>query len=741
MPRPRIFARRVPLVLSVLLLATLLTGTALWKANLLKPWIQARVVEFYARKIQPSLPFRIESARVDAGWREFLKGRIHGLELRIRWRQFRLSLNGPIEIHSAKGAYVLSYQPEIRALEPVSASLPANAKFDLDVPASLDRLDSIALDLNAPALLPPLFPGLELRGISAQAEWNAQSSGLSLQARLGELGWESPEGRSARAQGLALRAQGSWQWSPARLAPGLSARLSADGVEILDGETYLDLPSRGLPIELRLEDESVEVRAPHLEARVSAQGAQWKLQDIDLPRTLAALLAATSSSGGLLGAWTAPLRGIQAYKGTIRSSGKLRWGSASERPEYNGSFEIHDATIGSHRHAALASGVRLRLTRINSREGVAGSVRAEALAVRRLRGSLGETPLRWNPDGRIEIGEGARLPLRVDSLTKADVTPIRGKMGRAYELSTALDLEIPRIDELASRLCVKGRIPPGSAQARFPRIEFSPGVIDPEGETRLELFGGRLRVSEIGIFDLSSPVPEVDFTAELEDVRLDQLGAWMNFGEMDGVLNAHARDVVFQSWLPTQYDFRIEAAPARGKRDIVFSPEAMRNVATLVSGHDFSEVPRFAKWLVFGWPSRVFGGYDVDYAGFSLFSREGLILLETLDPPDPYNPKNPLSEHYILKGTRFKIPLKSRRYPFIVDATAMSNYARTLFATLDRIARPKNPIPKNPGEDPTHATRPESETDCDPGSPERVRLLLRDGERELPGKRRSASHR
>src|SRR6185437_3503957 len=111
----------------------------------------------------------------------------------------------------------------------------------------------------------------------------------------------------------------------------------------------------------------------------------------------------------------------------------------------------------------------------------------------------------------------------------------------------------------------------------------------------------------------------------MDGVRLDELGAWSGFGEMDGMLRAYAHDVVMQAWLPTQYDFSFQAVPY-SRPKLVFSPEAMKNVARLVAADAIDRLPGIVKWLAFGWPRRTFGGYDLYFFGVNLFSRDGKIL-------------------------------------------------------------------------------------------------------------------
>jgi hypothetical protein len=234
----------------------------------------------------------------------------------------------------------------------------------------------------------------------------------------------------------------------------------------------------------------------------------------------------------------------------------------------------------------------------------------------------------------------------------------------------------------------------------LPKIELAPSVTDLTGYVRADLFGGTIQVDEMGMFNFLTPVPEFDFNLMLNGIDLHQLGDWVNFGEMDGTLSAYAHDVVFQSWLPTQYDFEIKVNPLHHS-DVVFSPTAMKNFARLFTKEGIDNIPGYAQWLAFGWPSALLGGYDIDYAGVHIRSEDGYIHLETLDPVTDADPYNSHQKHFILYGKRFKIPLKSSRYPLILDAPAFGNFVHHMIGDIENLAKNKkgDTTHENPSEE------------------------------------------
>ena len=165
------------------------------------------------------------------------------------------------------------------------------------------------------------------------------------------------------------------------------------------------------------------------------------------------------------------------------------------------------------------------------------------------------------------------LPLKLGKLIGGFELPEKKGDPIHYDFDTSLGLEATELSSLAHNFCVSNdHIPPAQLIADFPTINLTPGTIDPSGSFKVQLFKGTIELSEIGLYDLDTKVPEVDFDLDIDGVRLDQLGDWAGFGEMDGSLQAHAHDVVFQGWLPTQYDFKFEAKPLN-KRKSIFSPK------------------------------------------------------------------------------------------------------------------------------------------------------------------------
>jgi hypothetical protein len=283
------------------------------------------------------------------------------------------------------------------------------------------------------------------------------------------------------------------------------------------------------------------------------------------------------------------------------------------------------------------------------------------------------------------------------------VGPIDASFSSAedYAVRTSLKIDPVDIGFIGRTFCLPSeRLPPANLKVDFSQIDLSPGVVDPTGKMAIDLFKGKIELNDIGVYDLSTDVPEIDLDIDWKDIDLQTMGDWSKFGEIKGTLEGYAKDVVFQSFLPTQYQFYVQVSPLdRSKKNgyVEFSPEAMKNFVKIFTGENLDEqIPGIAGWVMFGWPSHFFGGYDVQYAGISLESSDGTIVVQTLDPAEVVKDTQ---KHFILNGPRFKMPIRSSNYPLVVDATAMSNFVHQMFTRFSSLK----------GDTETH-----EETHCEP---------------------------
>jgi hypothetical protein len=637
--------------------------------------LQRRLIREAIARIQPGFPMRIEEVEVDSSWSH--------LSFHLRQGDWDLGFSGALDFHSSwTGSDLLEvhYAPE------------------LVVTHGRDRFEKLPLDLRT-KIAQDFSRASELRLESAPSEWS--HAGIHFKAPHLVLDWQGGVAKvSFDASSLEYRDEVSVPGVSMRgtLWPTLSLDVQAQETEALLGDTYLDLPLQKLPLHLETKldpsdlahPKSVGLSLPRLQltlrpgAHNRILSAHWKATDLNIP-TLARELVKSSPF--------AALSGYEFKKGTIESEGDLTL-DLRGKPQYaiRGRVRAIGVALRAPGLQAAARGVELDLPlELDSRTGHMASQGASLAIVRfgfrGFRGSLARTRILYDSP-KLEI---AKPGLTIDGIP-LQLGAIQGSLkGASFELQTSLDLAATPIEPLIRQACVNHRVPTSQLELHFSRLKLANGTIDPTGAVTVHAFGGQATLKGIGLYELDSEVPEVFLDADWSGFQLAQIGRYLHIGKMGGTVEGHAHDVLVQGWLPTQFDFKMQALPLKTHKwdsdGIVMSPHSLLNLIKILTGEKL-KLPGILRSLYFGKLYALTGGYDLRYAGISLFSRNGSILLQTLDPPDVLQTEN--GKHFVLYGRRVKMPIRSSKYPVVLDSTALGNFIRKLSSNAEQVLKTKD---------------------------------------------------
>lgn len=690
----------------------------------IREYIYQKVFSHYLKKLEAKLPFKVEEIKITGTWREFLKGQIPSMHLVIHFEKWRLRMDGPIEVElNRKTHHINAVFSPLFTAEPAGHAELRTPPLLLDLSfladADFSHLDEFHLATKTDHWKwEPAHILLEKTAFSL--DWEEGETGLDFSARSIQFAESSPD-RDLNLSGVTFSLSAPIILSPLKLGPEFTFDLKAKSGETLWNEQYLDLPLSALPVHGKIifdrETEKGVVnfgseKNPkfQLTAELLRKGGeldsvrtQWRSQPLSLRELVAGVLGAPRSDSQIYSK-IGGLENLRIRSGTLKTEGK------AEIPIHD-KFDLRALKIDQNLNLKnisfewpekrlAVSGLNLSLP-LSTSSGMNAKLSADKILFRKLKMKLGDTQILLHPENaaldhfHFFFGNptASSIPLSVENFqtTFGNISgtihlPDAGENRTHYTLLTSAKLQSTPIEPLFRSVCAGGnRLVPASASFDFPKIEITADSIDPTGKARIELFDGFIEASELGFYDINTGVQETDFNLDMDHIRLDRLGDWLGFGEMDGILVGHAHDVTLQASLPTHYDFQIEVKKLNHGK-VVFSPDAMKNFTRLFAGEGIDNLPGFADFLAFGWPSRFFGGYDVFYAGVSLFSSGGKILLETLDPPEILEKTR---KHFILYGYRFKMPLESNHYPVLLDATSMSNYIHSMSTQLGEMAKAK----------------------------------------------------
>lgn len=693
--------RRLLSITLISLLFTVAVGAILWQQGKIQAWAKAQIVKAYLHYVAPQLPFEIEELTYEASWKEIRSGHLPKLTLLIRYQDWKFFLEGPLQLSQTQTEIGLHFAPNASVLLPyptssVTVDLTLQAKW-IKKWRSLEPIQ-VNLQVGSQKFSWPAF-GIKTAPLQVQLKWH---SGEKFRINIGidSLDYTASPQRLVHTGKMEFEASTPFIWGSPIQAPGpLEFKLTLPSAEILWDEIYLDLPLNATPLlgsYLWLPSQEVQLRSPKgidlsasYDQTTHLFEANWKTSPLFIPDLLKHTLASTSSSGGSLRS-LAPLREMVFVNGRFQTRGFAQFQNGSLKTLTSRNEISHLSLKWPSNHLALKD-LKLSLP-ISLRQPTQGKISFDLFSFRRWKTSLPPTPVKIIPPFRNSAWNATlgkqEFPLQVYKLPlKIGQIQIELNHG-SPKLTSSLDLAAYPVRKVLKRICLENTpVPPSSVGFHFEKVEVTPSTIDITGDLHAYLFDGVIDVDEIGIYDLDTPVPELDFNMDFQGIRLDQIGRWFSFGEMDGALTGFAHDVTFQSWLPTQYAVKLDAKPYRFK-DVIFSTDAMKNIVLLVGGEEAANLPGIADWLAFGLPMKLMGGYNVQYAGFDLVSSGGYILLETHDPPEQVK-EDPKHHHYLLSGKNFKMPLRSSHYPLVVDATAMSNYVHQMIVQFGKIDQSK----------------------------------------------------
>ena len=675
--------RSKPLVaLAALIAIGLVAGLALLSQRVR---LQRLVIDRIIRELEPHLPFKIKKIEVDADWSEFRKGKFKRVDLlledpvrAISWRS-----SGPMALNIPGKTIQLTYSGNLQVSSP-------QVQIDTDFHGSAEILSDIrkhgiqleAVEFKAPHAQVHVgeqahpIP-LKLEPIRMDLEWTPHGATASLAIPK----WSWGEIGAAQKTTLEITWGGSDQKLKTRMrveTPELlwkSLYLDPKAIELL-ATTELADPRLDTRLDFRAPDWQIHLRAQIQRARresTSAFDAQWTLETMPLA-TWVERLKSLPEAASALATW-------EIASGTLSAQGKIQ----SNRPLHT-TVAIRKFTARARALSTVVRGDSVAL-KIDSHPITGGARGAQSqpwkfelawgptrIGVRKLstrmpawtgsavweaeRGWSGapiELPaLSWSPIG-LKIG-----PTRLDPATRAVATEV---LLPELALKTVTDAACLTVPDLPFRL----RIPLAHLTEQNGKLQ-GPLQIQADG------FDGTITAQLDRGFDLDRAVPEWHGSIDVRALELQKIGDWLGFGKMRGWLEGHIHQGVWLGTYPTRMDLEIRAVPSSG-RDIVFSPQAMKNFVKLFAGDELDAIPGIAQWFAFGWPSAVFGGYDVDYLGLQVESRDGILAIRTLDPPEVFERNQ---KPYILYGPRFRMPLQVKQLPLISDATAMANFVNRL---------------------------------------------------------------
>ena len=406
---------------------------------------------------------------------------------------------------------------------------------------------------------------------------------IIMKLAIGDLGFDSPDGRFA-AEALYLDAELSVlrnEW----FAPGISGSIRSG--ELLIDDFYRDFSGGGMEFALRPEwrDGEVDIRSVRLtdnhsltvegrEVLGSEQEANsWKVEmsrlELEFPGAYQRYVEPVAA------AWT--LNGL-AVTGRLSWSGKWSGGEFS-----SGDLGITDLSIvDTLRQRFAVTGLDARMR--PGDHSFDSRLAWQGLLLGRINLGQGEVALDSEP-GKFAIVQPLVLEVLGGrfKLQELQVLLPGGSGNDAGEPDIRLraDLEELEMEQLTAAFgwpSFSGKI-----SGQIPGVSLNEGVLDVEGEIRVSVFDGLLKLGDLRVERPFGVLPSLAANVEVQNLDLKLLTSTFSFGQISGRIDGHVRDLRMLDWKPVAFDAWLGTPESqRGSEGI--SRQAVNHLTTLGGG-------------------------------------------------------------------------------------------------------------------------------------------------------------
>ncbi len=394
------------------------------------------------------------------------------------------------------------------------------------------------------------------------------------------LSFDSPDGRFA-AEGLSLDLYGEIRFDET-LSVSLEGAMT--GGEMLLDNFYTNFGQGALEFRLvpefrdnRVSGAKIHLRdeaALRLDAQLSLpQGRDWEVTvsslDLYFPGAYHRYFEP------LAAAWT--LDGLQVT-GAVHWNGKIAPGLID-----SGDLEITDLSVvdaGQNRFAltGLAASLRPGDHDFDSQLSWLG------LLLGRINLGPGKAQLDAEP-GAFALLQPLELDvlggqLRLDRLKYVMPGSSAVAAGESrFEMEASLaEIDMRKMTEALGWPLFSGRL-----SGHIPGARLENGILEVDGEIRIDVFKGRVSITELGAERLFGVLPSLSANIEMHDLDLEQLTETFEFGRIIGRVDGHVSELRMLDWRPVAFDAWL-GTPERQERSKSISRQAVNHLTSIGGG-------------------------------------------------------------------------------------------------------------------------------------------------------------
>jgi len=444
------------------------------------------------------------------------------------------------------------------------------------------RDHSLSALSGLPVELPEAFGWLQSGRFDADAgvRWDAAGTpSWRFETQVRDLAFDSPDGRFA-GQGLAFAVRGQ---GAAFEAAGASATLRVSRGELLVDRLYRAFGDAPVTVEVqgpaRPGDASASLRlrdpgAVQLDARLSWDANRPGLPDVEVSSLALEFPGAYQRYvESVVAPWD--LDGLEVT-GRIDWRGAWRGGVLE-----SGDLDIRDLSVVDTRRGRFAL-TGLETTLRPGNEAFDSRLGWRGLLLGKVNLGSGQAVLGSEP-GLIALREPLSLDvmggvLRLNAFRYA-LPGASPAAGRETFISASLeDIELLPLTQALGWPEFGGRL-----NGELPGAHLEDGVLTIDGGIRVQVFGGLVSITDLGVERLFGVLPSLTANIDLRDLDLEQLTETFSFGRIGGRIDGYVHDLRMLDWKPVAFDAWL-GTPERQKGSKGISRQAVTHLTSIGGG-------------------------------------------------------------------------------------------------------------------------------------------------------------
>ena len=123
----------------------------------------------------------------------------------------------------------------------------------------------------------------------------------------------------------------------------------------------------------------------------------------------------------------------------------------------------------------------------------------------------------------------------------------------------------------------------GTIEGELDAVYFEENALHSSGQIRAQVFEGEILLSNLGMSGLFSSFPLYKANISIKDLNLYELTKGTSFGEIEGILQGHIRDLEIAYGQPQKFDLLLETVKTKGV-DQEISVRAVDNISRIGGG-------------------------------------------------------------------------------------------------------------------------------------------------------------